>query len=126
MIDKPACAVITPISRDHVEFLGDTLEAIATEKAGILKRGAPAVFSAQDDAVQATLERKAAREKVSPLVWGRDYLCRSEADRLIYQDQSGVFDLPLPKLSGAHQTGNAGVAIATLRAIFPGLAKSNL
>ncbi|MCW2273304.1 bifunctional folylpolyglutamate synthase/dihydrofolate synthase [Rhodoblastus acidophilus] len=121
VIDKPACAVITPVSRDHVEFLGDTLEAIAAEKAGILKRGAPAVFAEQVDVAQATLERVAARLGVTPLVWGQDYLCRREADRLVYEDQSGLLDLPAPKLFGAHQTGNAGVAIAALRAAFPGL-----
>lgn len=121
VIDAPACSVITPISRDHVEFLGDTLEAIATEKAGILKRGTPAVFAEQEDAAQATLERAAARLGVTPLVWGQDYLCRREADRLIYQDSFGLLDLPSPRLLGGHQTGNAGVAIAALRAAFPGL-----
>jgi dihydrofolate synthase/folylpolyglutamate synthase len=125
VIETPACAVITPISRDHVEFLGDTLEAIATEKAGILKRGAPAVFSEQDDAVEATLERVAATLNVSPMISGRDYLCRREANRLIYEDRSGVLDLPLPRLLGAHQTANAGVAIATLRTAFPGLSLSS-
>jgi dihydrofolate synthase/folylpolyglutamate synthase len=121
VIDKPACTVITPISRDHVEFLGDSLQAIAREKAGILKRGAPAVFSEQDEDVRATLESAAARLGVESAIAGQDFLCRREGDRLIYQDQSGVLDLPLPKLPGPHQLTNAGVAIAALRATFPDL-----
>ncbi|MBB4198721.1 bifunctional folylpolyglutamate synthase/dihydrofolate synthase [Rhodoblastus sphagnicola] len=119
VIDKPACAVITPISSDHVEFLGHSLEAIAREKAGILKRGAPAVFSNQDDGVRGTLEREAARLEVTPTIHGQDYLCWREGDRLIYQDESGLLDLPLPRLPGAHQTTNAGAAIAAVRAVFP-------
>ncbi len=118
--------MITPISRDHVEFLGDTLEAIAAEKAGILKRGAPAVFAEQDDVVQATLEREAARLGVhAPLSGARITCAGARPTGLIYEDQSGVLDLPSPKLFGAHQTGNAGVAIAALRAVFPGIVSSN-
>ncbi|PPQ39089.1 dihydrofolate synthase / folylpolyglutamate synthase [Rhodoblastus acidophilus] len=122
VIDAPACAVITPISRDHVEFLGDSLEAIAREKAGILKRGAPAVFSAQDAAAQAALEQEAARLGVRPRIFGQDYLSRREGGRLIYEDASGLLDLPLPRLPGAHQTVNAGAALAAVRAVFPDLA----
>jgi len=119
VLEKPACAVITPVSRDHVEFLGETLEAIAAEKAGIVKRGAPAVFAKQDNAVQEVLERQAARLSAPAFVWGRDYLCRREADRMVYEDGQGLLDLPLPKLAGTHQIENAGVAIAALRCAFP-------
>jgi dihydrofolate synthase/folylpolyglutamate synthase len=118
IIDKPSCAVITPISIDHVEFLGDTLEAISREKAGILKRGAAAVFSEQDETVRVALESAAARLNVTPKIYGQDYLCRREAGRLIYQDEFCLLDLPSPRLPGAHQTTNAGAAIAAVRSTF--------
>ncbi len=121
VIDRPACAVITPISIDHVEFLGGTLEAIAHEKAGIFKPGAPTVLSEQGDAVQNVLEREALRTGLSPHVFGQDFLSRREAGRLIYQDEHGLLDLPLPGLAGAHQAINAGAAIAALRLVFPDL-----
>ena len=121
VLESPACAVITPISRDHTEFLGESLEAIAKEKAGIFKRGTPAVFAGQHETVQAVLERVAARLDVRPRIHGRDYRCRSTADALIYEDERGVLNLPLPRLAGAHQTTNAGAAIAALRVTFPNL-----
>ena len=113
--------MITPISRDHTEFLGESLEAIAKEKAGILKRGTPAVFAEQYETAQAVLERVAARLEIKPSIHGRDYQCRSTADGLIFEDERGVLNLPLPRLTGAHQTTNAGAAIAALRVTFPNL-----
>ena len=121
VVESPACAVITPISRDHTEFLGESLEAIAKEKAGILKRGTPAVFAEQYETAQAVLERVAARLEIKPSIHGRDYQCRSIADGLIFEDERGVLNLPLPRLTGAHQTTNAGAAIAALRVTFPNL-----
>lgn len=122
VIAHPACAVITPISIDHVEFLGHDLASIAYEKAGILKRGAPAVFSAQDDVALSVLERQAARLGVRPRMFGQDFLCRNERGRMVYEDEQGLLDLPLPKLSGRHQLINAGTAIAAARQIAPQLA----
>ena len=61
VIDKPLASVITPVSMDHLEFLGDTLEKIAAEKAAILKRGVPAVIAPQPDAAMAVIERQAAK-----------------------------------------------------------------
>jgi dihydrofolate synthase/folylpolyglutamate synthase len=122
VVERPACAVITPISRDHVEFLGDSLEQIAKEKAGILKRGAPAIFAEQPEAPRAALELEAARLGIRPKIHGRDFLCRSGADGLIYEDERGALTLPSPALAGAHQTANAAAAIAAVRAAFPDLA----
>lgn len=119
VIAHPACVVITPISIDHVEFLGHDLASIAFEKAGILKAGAPAVISAQDDAAMAVLERQAARLGVRPKIFGQEFLCRNERGRLVYEDEDGLLDLPLPKLAGRHQLTNAGTAIAVARKIAP-------
>ena len=109
--------VITPISLDHEEFLGDTLEKIAAEKAGILKRGVPAmVATAAARGARACIERQAARLRAPLKVAGE----RLDGDRgarpLVYQDENGLLDLPPPRLFGRHQFDNAGIAIAALRA----------
>lgn len=118
VIDKPAAAVVTPIGRDHAEYLGDTVEAVATEKAGIFKRGCPAVIAAQDYAeADAVLCRYAAAIGATPVIVGnQDFSVHEENGRLVYQDETDLFDLPQPRLPGRHQFTNAGTAIAALRA----------
>jgi len=114
----PAAAVITPVSMDHKEHLGDTVEAIAATKAGIFKRGAPAIIAMQDAAPSAVLQRAAERIGARPQVGGQDFSVHEEHGRLVYQDQDGLLDLPLPRLAGRHQHINAATAIATLRSVF--------
>ncbi len=121
VIDAPVCAVITPISIDHVEFLGDSIESIAFEKAGIIKAGAPVVVSAQSDDALRVLERQAARLRAPIFIHGQDFLCRAERGRLVYEDTQGLLDLPMPRLPGRHQIVNAGAAIAALRQCLPNL-----
>jgi dihydrofolate synthase/folylpolyglutamate synthase len=117
VVDQPLAAVITPISIDHTDFLGDTLALIAAEKAGILKRGAPAVVAAQPREALAAIERHAARIGASLKIAGEDWTATEERGRLVYQDEDGLLDLPPPKLAGRHQFENAGLAISTLRSI---------
>ena len=121
VVPKPAATVITPVSWDHPEFLGSSVEAIAFEKAGILKRGVPAIFADQDPAALAVLLRQAARVGAQTFVGGQDFTCHEEQGRLVYQDERGLLDLPLPRLKGRHQHTNAGTAIAALRAFQPDL-----
>jgi dihydrofolate synthase/folylpolyglutamate synthase len=121
VIDRPVATAITPVSIDHVEFLGDKLEAIALEKAGILKRGAPAIIAEQDERALAVIEREALKVGAPRRVGGRDFFAHAENGRLIFEDSDGLVDLPLPRLAGRHQRVNAATAIATLRAIEPGL-----
>jgi dihydrofolate synthase / folylpolyglutamate synthase len=121
VIDRPAATAITPVSIDHVEFLGDKLEAIALEKAGILKRGAPAIIAEQDERALAVIEREALKVGAPRRVGGRDFFAHAENGRLIFEDADGLVDLPLPRLAGRHQRVNAATAIAILRAIEPGL-----
>ncbi|MCJ2013085.1 bifunctional folylpolyglutamate synthase/dihydrofolate synthase [Methylobacterium sp. J-076] len=118
VIDAPACAVVTPIGRDHAEYLGDTVESVATEKAGIFKRGCPAVIAAQDYAEADTvLCRQAERVGAGPIIIGnQDFSVHEERGRLVYQDETELFDLPKPRLAGRHQLVNASTAIAALRA----------
>ena len=116
VIDKPLACAITPVSMDHLEFLGDTIEKIAAEKAAILKRGVPAAIAPQAEVPLNVIERAAAQVRAPLRVCGQHWNVHEERGRLVYQDDDGLLDLPLPKLHGRHQLDNAGTAIATLRA----------
>ncbi len=115
VVDQPALTVITPISIDHEQFLGNTLAKIAFEKAGILKRGVPCVVSPQPDEALDVIEDRARSLGVPLLAHGQHWHICEERGRLVYQDEVGLLDLPLPNLPGAHQIENAGAAIAALR-----------
>ena len=119
VVDHPLATIITRIAIDHTDFLGDTLEKIANEKAGILKRGTPAIVAAQARDALAAIERQAARLNAPLKIAGEDWTATEERGRLVYQDEAGLLDLPAPKLYGRHQFENAGLAIAALRAIKP-------
>lgn len=113
----PLAACITPVALDHQEFLGDSLAAIATEKAGIIKAGRQAILGPQDDEAKAVLMRRADQLGAPLYVFGEDFSGFAEHGRLVYQDSEGLLDLPLPKLPGRHQLANAATAIAALRRI---------
>ena len=115
VVDKPLASVITRVSLDHRDFLGDTIESIAAEKAGILKPGVPAVIASQTRQALAVIERQAARVKAPLSIAGENWTATEERGRLVYQDDDGLLDLPAPRLYGRHQFENAGTAIATLR-----------
>ena len=113
----PAVSVITPIDLDHQNFLGDTLTLIAGEKAGLIKRGVPVVVGPQKDESMAVIEETAARLGAPIFAYGQHWHVTEERGRLIYQDENGLLDLPLPALAGPHQIQNAGAAIAALRVL---------
>jgi dihydrofolate synthase / folylpolyglutamate synthase len=115
VVEKPIMSVITRLSIDHRDFLGDTLAAIAAEKSGILKSGVPAVVTSQASEALAVIERQAARIKAPLRIAGEHWTATEERGRLVYQDDDGLLDLPAPKLYGRHQFENAGAAIAALR-----------
>jgi dihydrofolate synthase/folylpolyglutamate synthase len=115
VIDTPALTIITPVSIDHEQFLGNTLAKIAGEKAGILKRGVPCIVGPQQDEAMEVIEDKASRLGAPLIAYGQHWHVFQERGRLIYQDETGLLDLPLPNLPGAHQIQNAGAAIAALR-----------
>ena len=81
-----------------------------------LKRGVPAVIAPQNPAALAVIERQAQRVRAPLKVAGEHWHVHSERGRLVYQDDDGLLDLPLPRLNGRHQVDNAGTAIAALRA----------
>nr|WP_244639650.1 folylpolyglutamate synthase/dihydrofolate synthase family protein [Aureimonas endophytica] len=116
VIEHPAASVITTVSLDHQAYLGETVEAIAGEKAGIVKRGAPVVIGQQGDRGAAEVLVRAARRSLAQVaVYGEDFLGFEEHRRLLYQDGEGLLDLPLSRLPGRHQIANAATAIAALR-----------
>ena len=118
VIAHPAATVVTAIGRDHAEYLGDTVEQVAGEKAGIFKRGAPAIIAPQDyqEADRVLVEAAERRGSRPILVGGQDFSTHEEGGRFVYQDETGLLDLPRPRLAGRHQIANAGTAIAALRA----------
>ena len=116
VVERPLASVITRVSIDHRDFLGDTIEQIAAEKAGILKPGVPAVISSQVREALAVIERQAARVRAPLSIAGETWTATEERGRRVYQDGDGLLDLPAPRLYGRHQFENAGAAIAALRA----------
>ena len=117
VVASPALCAITPVSIDHQQYLGETLAEIAFEKAGVLKRGVPCVVGKQDDDALAVIERQAARVGAPLLVRGQHWHVGQERGRLVFQDETGLLDLTLPAVRGAHQIENAGIALAGLRAL---------
>jgi len=116
-IDAPLASVIAPVGMDHTEFLGGTLAAIAAEKAAIIRRGVPVVCAEQAPEAMAVIEAQARRVRAPLHAAGQQWHVNVERGRLVYQDDRGLMDLAAPKLFGRHQFDNAGLAIATLRAL---------
>ncbi|MCB4767482.1 bifunctional folylpolyglutamate synthase/dihydrofolate synthase [Ancylobacter sp. Lp-2] len=115
VVESALVSVITPVSIDHVDFLGETVAAIAGEKAGILKPGVPAVIGRQNEAALRVIERQAARMRAPLTIMGEQFQAHDEGGRLIVADEHGLFDLPRPRLVGPHQIENAGLAVEALR-----------
>lgn len=117
VIERPLASVITPISLDHAEHLGSSLDQIAAEKAGIIKERVPVIVGTQPRDALSVIERRAARLNAPLRIAGEDWTAGEEHGRLVFQDDERLLDLPAPKLHGRHQFDNAGLAVATLRAI---------
>ena len=115
VVPNPVMTVIQPVGLDHKEFLGDDLASIAAEKAGIIKKGAPLVVGPQVEIARDVILAHADRMGVPVFEFGQDFASRQEHGRMVYEDEVGLLDLPLPRLVGRHQIENAGVAIAALR-----------
>jgi dihydrofolate synthase/folylpolyglutamate synthase len=117
VLDHPKLTAITSISIDHTSFLGETLEEIAGEKAGILKSGSPCVVGRQPDIALGVIKMKARAAGAPLLIAGEQWDAYEQHGRLVFQDGRELLDLPLPRLAGGHQIGNAGIAIAAVRAL---------
>ncbi|HJU14893.1 MAG TPA: folylpolyglutamate synthase/dihydrofolate synthase family protein [Stellaceae bacterium] len=117
LVRRPAATAITPISFDHQAFLGNTIAAIAGEKAGILKPGAPAVIAPQPAEAEAVIADRAAAIGAPLYRWGRDWHATAANGGMRYEGRRWALDLPRPSLLGAHQIVNAGTAIACLERV---------
>jgi dihydrofolate synthase/folylpolyglutamate synthase len=116
VLASPAACAITSISLDHQEFLGDRLDRIAWEKAGIMKPGRPVVTGLQTETVRDVLRDCAAETGARLLERGRDWEVTPRDGGLLFRDAGGELMLPMPSLEGGHQIDNAGIAVASLRA----------
>lgn len=115
VIDRPALSIITPVSLDHQQYLGDTIDLIAGEKAGIIKPNVPVICGPQDPRAKASIKAKAAEVAAPLLLHGRDWSIERTGSRIRYVDDDGSIGLPLPGLPGHHQIENAGIAVAALK-----------
>ncbi|HEY0447435.1 MAG TPA: folylpolyglutamate synthase/dihydrofolate synthase family protein [Allosphingosinicella sp.] len=116
VIPAPAVCGIAQLGLDHQLFLGDRLEAIAGEKAGIAKRGVPLVTHHYPDRIANRIGEAAAAAGAAWLPRGGRWDAAAYQHKLHYRDEWGRLDLPLPhRLHGAHQAMNAALAVAMLR-----------
>jgi dihydrofolate synthase/folylpolyglutamate synthase len=114
LVKAPAACVITPVSMDHMSYLGDTVAAIAGEKAGILKPGRPAVIGPQVPEALAVIEARAAAIGAPLFRAGSDWGAIPTAAGWRFEGARMSLDLPLPNLPGRHQIDNAGGVLACL------------
>jgi dihydrofolate synthase/folylpolyglutamate synthase len=122
VIDKPLACIISRISMDHTEYLGDTFAKIAAEKAGIMKRGVPCIIGYQGEGPvkQEILDvmRASAKETgVQTLIFAEDWNCKSQGREMDFSIHAAHTKLPLPNLLGEHQIWNAGAALMALTAV---------
>jgi dihydrofolate synthase/folylpolyglutamate synthase len=114
VVRRPAVTAITPVSLDHQAFLGDTVAAIAGEKAGILKPSVTAVIAPQPREAAAVIEARAAAVSATLYRAQHEWRCEVAGAGMRYEGERWRFDLPRPSLIGAHQVVNAGTALACL------------
>ena len=122
IIEKPLVSVITTIDYDHMEFLGETLHAIAHEKAGIIKKNAPCVIGqlgseAISEGVIDDIRIILKSNESAGFIYGADWFTAPAVDQIRFVFDKQEFILPIPALPGPHQIQNAGAALATLRVI---------
>ena len=114
IIEKPRLGIITPISMDHEEFLGNSLQKIAAEKAGIIKCGGRIIFAKQEKIVLNILKSKADKLDCFTITQDEDFQSQCNKSSLLFSTKERTISLPKPILEGSHQVENAGVAIAAL------------
>jgi dihydrofolate synthase/folylpolyglutamate synthase len=116
VVARPAATAVTAIGYDHMDWLGDSLTAIAREKCGIFRAQVPAVTGAQPEEARAAILAVAAEVSAPLLLRGRDWDIAARGDGLRWDGFAGSFDLPHPSLPGPHQVDNAGIAVAAMLA----------
>lgn len=117
VVERPAACAITSIGLDHQQYLGETLELIAREKAGIIKTGVPCVVGPMPHEARAAIEEVAQRVQAPLQIAGQDWDCFVQNGRMVFQDGDGLMDQSRPALLGPHQISNAGCAMSIVRTL---------
>jgi dihydrofolate synthase / folylpolyglutamate synthase len=115
VVPNPAACGIAQLGLDHQNYLGNSILDIASEKAGIAKRGAPLLLSRYPKTVTARIAEIAGLAGARLYLRGQDWDVTQYQNALHYKDAKGRLDTVVPKIPGAHQIDNAGLAIAMLR-----------
>ena len=115
VIETPTLSVITPVSMDHQDFLGKTIDEIAFEKAGILKPSVPAIIGPQTNEALNVIKRRALELGSSAYIFGEDWNISPANNQLIFKMGSKSCIVPRPNLLGDHQIQNAGCALASVK-----------
>ena len=115
VIETPTLSVITPVSMDHQDFLGNTIDEIAFEKAGILKPSVPAIIGPQTNKALNVIKRRALELGSSAYIFGEDWNISTANNQLIFEMGSKSSIVPRPNLLGDHQIQNAGCALASIK-----------
>jgi len=133
VIPAPIATIITTISYDHMQFLGNTLPDIAYQKAGIMKPGVPCIISYQtDEAIQNGVMDVFQRQSqdLSPpaplLTYGAEWVSASESHMMLFRYGSDSILTRTPNLQGSHQIWNAGAALAAFKVIAPDHFKADI
>jgi dihydrofolate synthase/folylpolyglutamate synthase len=111
---SPIQTIITPISFDHMEHLGDGISKIALEKAGIIKPNAPAIISWQLDEAKQVLLNKCQEVSALYFAYGEDWFFETNDNDFLFQTTSAERKFPLPKMMGKFQVINAATAVASI------------
>ena len=109
--------VLTPISMDHKDFLGDTLKEITHNKCGIIKDNSNVIIAKQSSEVLGYIDEELKRKKIKKYIFSEDFNVSVENNRMIYQDDGGLIDLDMPTMKGSFQIQNAAVALKALKSI---------
>jgi dihydrofolate synthase/folylpolyglutamate synthase len=115
VVSAPAACGIAQLGLDHQHYLGERIEQVAAEKAGIAKHGVPLVTFRYADRIANRIGEAASAAGAAWLPKGGAWDATVSRRQLHYRDSRGALNLPLPRLAGAHQAGNAALAIAMLR-----------
>ena len=117
VFSEPIAQVLTPISYDHLEYLGPTLKDIVRNKCGIIQKKTNIIISKQSTEVMKYIDEELKKNSSKKYILSEDFQVSEENQSMIYQDEIGLLDLKLPKMKGQFQLENAATAIQTLRSI---------
>ena len=112
VISDKICSVLTPISMDHMTFLGTSIKSITREKVGIFKKNTPAIISPQTIEALEVIENEASKKNIKLFKYGSDWeIIKKGREKFLMRVFEEDFEIPKPKLFGEHQIYNAGLAI---------------